>query len=559
MTAHATVESAIEAMKLGALDYLQKPFEIDELLVVVRRAVELQRLRGEHRYLLSERDEEFDHYGIVGRSQRHAGGDQHARARGRDEEHGAHHRRDRHRQGAGGAGHPRPQRASATCRSSRSTARPSRTRCSSRSCSATCRGAFTGAAANKKGKFALAARRHRSSSTRSATLGPAARRRSCCACCRSGSSSRWARSASQKVDVRVIAATNRDLRQMVAEGRFQEDLFYRLNVIPIRIPPLRERREDIAGAGRALRRQARPAQRAARAAARTSRPSRCSSSTDWPGNVRELENTIERAVVLSRETGDRRRRHLGAARRRAGRAGPALDAPAPEPRVGGARDDPARARGRRRRQEGRRRTDGHQPARAEPLPRQAPPVGSASSDRFRAGVTAYACRKRHAAAHSRPAGALEFPPFPRHVLRGTRLAFDAWTDPTTEGAPDAGVASMSRRVSGAGCGRWPLVAVAGRCPRRCGPTAPAPRAVTVEMIAKRFAFLPEQVEVVEGDEVTINVGSADGTHGIEIGKLKVKKAIPRGGEVVTLSFTAPAPGRYAIDVFGVLRARVTTT
>jgi cytochrome c oxidase subunit 2 len=75
---------------------------------------------------------------------------------------------------------------------------------------------------------------------------------------------------------------------------------------------------------------------------------------------------------------------------------------------------------------------------------------------------------------------------------------------------------------------------------------PAPRLVTVEMTAKRFAFLPEQVEAVEGDEVTINVRSADGTHGIEVEKLKVKKAIPRGGEVVTLSFTAPAPGRYVI-------------
>ena len=68
MTAHATVESAIEAMKLGALDYLQKPFDIDELLVVVRHAVELQRLSHQHRYLLSEREEDFDHYGIVGRS-----------------------------------------------------------------------------------------------------------------------------------------------------------------------------------------------------------------------------------------------------------------------------------------------------------------------------------------------------------------------------------------------------------------------------------------------------------------------------------------------------------
>src|SRR5215510_10611891 len=70
MTAHATVESAIEAMKLGALDYLQKPFEVDELLVVVNRALEHQRLSTEHRYLISERDAEFNHYGIVGRSRR---------------------------------------------------------------------------------------------------------------------------------------------------------------------------------------------------------------------------------------------------------------------------------------------------------------------------------------------------------------------------------------------------------------------------------------------------------------------------------------------------------
>src|SRR5262249_56144786 len=65
MTAHATVESAIEAMKLGALDYLQKPFEIDELLVVVRRALDHQRLRTEYPYLVTERDGQFDHYRII--------------------------------------------------------------------------------------------------------------------------------------------------------------------------------------------------------------------------------------------------------------------------------------------------------------------------------------------------------------------------------------------------------------------------------------------------------------------------------------------------------------
>jgi cytochrome c oxidase subunit II len=103
---------------------------------------------------------------------------------------------------------------------------------------------------------------------------------------------------------------------------------------------------------------------------------------------------------------------------------------------------------------------------------------------------------------------------------------------------------LCRRLIGPAAGLALAAAVAGPALTRAA--APAPRTVTVEMIAKRFAFLPEQVEVAEGDEVTINVRSADGTHGIEIEKLKVKKAIPRGGEVVTLSFTAPAPGRYVI-------------
>jgi cytochrome c oxidase subunit II len=101
-----------------------------------------------------------------------------------------------------------------------------------------------------------------------------------------------------------------------------------------------------------------------------------------------------------------------------------------------------------------------------------------------------------------------------------------------------------RSVSGVALGLAAAAAVTGSALMRAD--TPGPREVTVEMTAKRFAFLPEQVEVVEGDDVTINVRSADGTHGIEIGKLKVKKLIPRGGEHVTLSFAAPAPGRYVI-------------
>jgi transcriptional regulator with GAF, ATPase, and Fis domain len=105
----------------------------------------------------------------------------------------------------------------------------------------------------------------------------------------------------QHVDVRVVAATNRDLKQMVSDGRFQEDLYYRLNVIPIEIPPLRERRDDIPSLVEHFIRK--HAQRVGR------RIEKLEDSVmtglqqyDWPGNVRELENTIERAVVLSTGT-----------------------------------------------------------------------------------------------------------------------------------------------------------------------------------------------------------------------------------------------------------------
>lgn len=103
----------------------------------------------------------------------------------------------------------------------------------------------------------------------------------------------------RKVNVRLIAATNRDLKKEVDAGRFCQDLFYRLSVFPIEVPPLRERRDDLAPL--AARFQAQSARRMNRPAPRITQAALSQlAAHDWPGNVRELQNTIERAVILSR-------------------------------------------------------------------------------------------------------------------------------------------------------------------------------------------------------------------------------------------------------------------
>ena len=105
-----------------------------------------------------------------------------------------------------------------------------------------------------------------------------------------------------RVDVRVIAATNQDLEEAIRERRFREDLFYRLNVIPIELPPLRERARGHPAAGAALPRRACNAEKArARRGDLERGRSSCCCDHDWPGNVRELENLIERLVVLRGE------------------------------------------------------------------------------------------------------------------------------------------------------------------------------------------------------------------------------------------------------------------
>jgi DNA-binding NtrC family response regulator len=295
MTAHATVENAIEAMKLGAFDYLQKPFEVEELLVAARRALEHQRLRTQHRYLLSEREEEFGHYGIVGTS------------RAMQEVISTIERVARTRStvlitGETGTGKELVARAIHD-RSAQRAMPLIKVNCAAipetlleSELFGHVRGAFTGASVAKKGRFALADGGSLFLDE-IGTLAPSVQAK-LLRVVQEREFEPLGSERTQKVDVRVIAATNRDLRRMVAEGRFLEDLFYRLSVIPLAIPPLRERREDIPLLVEHFLRK--HAARTGLPVERVDEPALAAlAAWDWPGNVRELENTIERAVVLS--------------------------------------------------------------------------------------------------------------------------------------------------------------------------------------------------------------------------------------------------------------------
>jgi two-component system NtrC family response regulator len=295
MTAHATVENAIEAMKLGAYDYLQKPFEVDELLVVVRRALDEQNLRRQHRYLLSERAEEFDHYGIVGRS------------RAIEDvirllEKVAQSKSTVLITGETGTGKELAARA-IHARSAQADRPLIKVNCAAipealleSELFGHVKGAFTGATANRRGRFALA-----DGGTlfldEIGTLGLGVQAK-LLRVLQEREFEPVGSERTQSVDVRVIAATNRDLRAMVSDGRFQEDLYYRLSVIPIELPPLRQRPEDVPVLVEHFLRK--HAQRLGRRIDGVD-PAVLErlQAYHWPGNVRELENTVERAVVLA--------------------------------------------------------------------------------------------------------------------------------------------------------------------------------------------------------------------------------------------------------------------
>ena len=298
MTAHGSTQIVREAFKLGVEDFLEKPFEVDELIALARRAVRSQRLQTEKQYLISERDADFNHYGIVGRGRQMQEVLQHADLvaqtkstvlvtgeTGTGKEMVArliHHR---------SAQRDMPL-IKVNCAAIPETLLESEL-------FGHVRGAFTGATMTKRGKFALADGGSifldeigtMSTAVQAKLLRVLQEREF----------EPLGAERTQRVEVRVIAATNRDLTQLVNEGKFQEDLFYRLNVIPIHIPPLRERREDIPVLIDHFLEKHRQ-RTGKRITGIDPEVVDALRKYDWPGNVRELENTIERAVVLTQGT-----------------------------------------------------------------------------------------------------------------------------------------------------------------------------------------------------------------------------------------------------------------
>jgi DNA-binding NtrC family response regulator len=296
ITAYASVESAISAMKNGAFDYITKPFKNDEVLVVMRNALERRRLVNENRNLRQNIQERYHKFGnIIGRSQRmrqvfdliiQAAPSrstiliQGERGTGKELVARAIH-----------ANSSRSERSFVTVNSSNLT-----TDLLESSLFGHITGAFTGALSPKKGLFDLVDR----GSIFFDEIGnvPLETQAKLLRVIQEREFMRLGTMEPVKVDARIIAATNADLRQMMEEGRFREDLFYRLHVISIQLPPLRDRKDDLPLLAQHFLAKYGQENRKADLEL-TADALDLLTSYDWPGNVRELENVIERAVVLA--------------------------------------------------------------------------------------------------------------------------------------------------------------------------------------------------------------------------------------------------------------------
>jgi DNA-binding NtrC family response regulator len=294
VTAYGDVPSAVAAMRAGAFDYVTKPFDNDELRNLVERALELRRLRDENRELRRE---------ILGSRDAEVVAESEAMKR-------VLHLVDRAAPSRapvlilGESGVGKEIVARRLHFGSDRVARPF----VAVNCKALAesvleselfgheKGAFTGALTAHAGCFERA---HGGTLflDEIAEVSPSFQGKLLRAL-QEGEVQRVGGNAPRKVDVRVVSATNRDLRSEIASARFREDLFFRLDVIRISIPPLRERKEDVVPLARFF------LDRQARAGGRELRLSRAAEELllahDWPGNVRELSNAIERASVLGR-------------------------------------------------------------------------------------------------------------------------------------------------------------------------------------------------------------------------------------------------------------------
>ena len=296
ITAFASVETAIAAMKRGAFDYITKPFKNDEVLIVVRNAVERNRLVRENRLLRRTVQEQYAKFAnIIGRAPRmRQVFDLIIQA--------APSRSTILIQGETGTGKelvaraihansPRADRAFVTVNSGNLPPDLLESTLFGH-----VKGAFTGAVYPKKGLFDMADK----GSIFFDEMGniPLETQAKLLRAMQEREFMRLGGMETIKVDVRIIAATNFDLRRMTEEGRFREDLYYRLNVISIELPSLRERKSDIPLLVQHFlhkygEENAKPGLELAPGALDLMM------EYDWPGNVRELENVIERAVVLT--------------------------------------------------------------------------------------------------------------------------------------------------------------------------------------------------------------------------------------------------------------------
>ena len=299
ITAFASTETAVEAMKLGAYDYLTKPFKVDEIKLTIANALERKRLQDENQALKRQLRQERGFENFLGKSPQmldifetirkaadsvstvlitgESGTGKELVARAIHEE--------------------SPRRngpfVSINCGAVPETLMESEL-------FGHVKGAFTGAVANTVGLFSAAA--GGTLFLDEVTEVPSSVQVKLLRAIQEREIRRVGDTRDIKVDVRLIAASNRDVAKAVADGVLREDLFYRLNVIPIHLPPLRERREDI---------PLLVAHFVRRLSAELGRPVRSVTpealaileTYRWPGNVRELENVIERALVLG--SGDR--------------------------------------------------------------------------------------------------------------------------------------------------------------------------------------------------------------------------------------------------------------